>query len=816
MNTLNFSTVKIHLLAVLFFIAISILYFPSMIEGKKLNQSDVQGYKGMSKEIIDYRKSTGEEALWTNSMFSGMPAYLISMHGTNNILVKLHGFLTNPSLRPAIYIFLYLIGFYVLLLCFGVSPPLSIIGAIAYAFSSYFFVILAPGHITKAMAIGYLPMVVGGVYYTFRKDLLIGGILTSIFLGLQLVANHLQITYYTLLILLIFGIFELFNTIKAKTYRHFFSALAVLTAAVLLAVSINIVNLWTVSEYSKFSLRGPSELTSNSHDKTSGLDKGYATAWSYGIDESLNLLIPNFKGGTSGELLADRDSKTFEYLSKQNGSQNAANLINQNAYFFTQYWGNQPGTSGPVYIGAVIIFLFAFGMFFSRSKFKWWLFSVVVFSLLLSWGKNLMPLTDIFMDYFPGYNKFRTVSMILVMAEFAFPLLAILTIQEIVTGNFPKKRLIDSLKWALIIIGGLTLLFALFPGLSNLSSPKDELLASQGANELVSVIKEDRARILSKDAFRSLIFVVLTAGVIYIYFKNKFNAKLLFLVFGLLFLFDLWPINKRYLNKDNFVAKRYLGNAFQPSQADINILKDKDLYFRVYDLSSSDPFSSSRSSYFHKSIGGYHGAKMRRYQELFSTYMSNGMSQNILDMLNTKYLIYIDQKTGQPTDSLRKTALGNVWFVQDYKLVPNADEEIKELGSIDPAKSAVIDSRFMEKLNNKSFSKDSSSSISLTEYSPNHLTYKYKTKGEKLAVFSDLYYDAGWEVSINGKEASYFRADYILRAMIVPKGEGTIEFTFKPDSYFTGRKIAFVASVIMVLLLVFGIWFKAFRPKKIH
>lgn len=813
---LSFSAVKPHLLAILVFAAISIVYFPSMIEGKKIAQSDVQGYKGMSKEIDDYRDQTGEEALWTNSMFSGMPAYLISVDGSNNILVKLHSVLVNLSLRPAIHVFLYLIGFYILLLCFGVAPMLSVTGAVAYAFSTYFFVILEPGHLTKAMALGYLPMIIGSVYFTFKKDILIGGILTSIFLGLQLVANHLQITYYTLLILLIFGVFELFNTIISKSYRHFFTSIAVLLVAVLLAVSVNIVNFWTIREYSQFSLRGPSELSSDSHDKTSGLDKGYATAWSYGIDESLNLLIPNFKGGASNVLIADRNSKTFDFLSKSSTPQNAMNLINQNAYFFTQYWGTQPGTSGPVYIGAAVIFLFVFGMFFSRSKLKWWLFSVVVFSLLLSWGRNFMPLTDFFLDYFPGYNKFRTVSMILVMAEFAFPLLAILTIQEMVVGTYTKKRVNDSLKWSLIIVGGIALLFTLFPGLSNLNAPKDEFLISQGASDLVSVIKEDRARILSKDAFRSLVFIVLAAGVVFAYVRNKFNPKLLYLAFALLFLFDLWPINKRYLNKENFVPKRSVETAFQPYQADIDILKDKDPYYRVYDLTASDPFASSRASYFHKSIGGYHGAKIRRYQDVFNTYMSNGINQNILDMLNTKYLITVDQKTGQPTDSLRKSALGNAWFVKDYKIVSNADEELRELGSIDPSKTAVINVRFKKQVENREFSQDSLSSIKLTAYAPNHLTYSYKAIEDKLAVFSEIYYDAGWQASINGIKSDYFRADYILRAMVIPKGDGTIEFEFKPNSYFIGRKIAFGASVLMVLLVAFGIWYRGFRPKKVN
>jgi hypothetical protein len=552
----NHNSLFPHLTALIIFILLPILYFPSMFQGKELNQSDMREYKGMSKEIIDFREKTGEEPLWTNSMFSGMPAYFISMRTRTNILGKVNKILTYQKARPAIHIFLYMLGFYILLLLFGINPWLGIVGGIAFGFSSYLFIILEPGHLTKAMALGYMPMIIGSVYYTFKKNIFTGAVLTSLFAGLQILVNHLQITYYTLLILLVFGCFELIEVIKNKSYNHFSKVIGSLILAVILSVSLNIVSLWSVKDYSKYSLRGPSELTHNSDDQTSGLDKSYATNWSYGLGETFNLLIPNFKGGASGILMAGRDSETFKFLSRSSGSpQQAAQVINQNAYFFTQYWGDQPGTSGPVYIGAVVVFLFVFGMFFVKGRLKWWLFSVVVFSILLSWGKNFMFLTDFFLDYFPGYNKFRTVSMILIMTEFAMPFLAILALNKLLYGEFTKKEFFTALKNSLYIVGGLALIFSLLPNLSNLSSPKDAILAQQGAIDLVNAIQKDRAALLRKDAIRSLVFVLLTVILLYSLYKKKIKPSYFIAAIGLLILSDLWPVNKRYLNEDNFVKK---------------------------------------------------------------------------------------------------------------------------------------------------------------------------------------------------------------------------------------------------------------------
>lgn len=770
-------------------------------------------YQGMAKEILDYREKTGEDALWTNSMFSGMPAYLINMKQPGNVLVYPHNILNAQSLRPACHAFLYMLGFYILLLLFGVQSWLSIAGALAYGFSSYLFIILVPGHITKAMALGYMPMVVGSIYYTYRKNILTGAALTSLFLGLQLLTNHLQITYYTLLIVLIFGIFELFRVFREKAWKYFLNATAALMVAAIIAVGVNITGIWTVYENSPFTLRGPSELTHDSEDQTSGLNKTYATQWSYGIEESINLLIPNLKGGASDILMADRDSKTFEFLSKtQGGAQNAIQIINSNAYFFTQYWGEQPGTSGPVYIGAVIVFLFVFGMFFTKGQLRWWLLTVVVFSIVLAWGRNFSGLTNFFLDHFPGYNKFRTVSMILVMAELAFPLLAIVAVGEVLKGEYERNRFMKSFRYALYSIGGICALFLLFPTLAGLDSPKDTILVEQGAGDLVAAIKEDRASLVRLDSLRSLIFVLLTAGLVYLAHLKKIKTGTTISILSLAILIDLWPVNKRYLNDDNFVPKRQLKTAFQPYQADLDIMKDPDPHYRVFDMTAGDPFASSRASYFHKSLGGYHGAKFRRYQELYDKHIKEG-NESVLDMLNTKYLIIADRESGQAMAVPRTTKLGNAWMVKNYKLVENADEEIASLKDFNPAETMIIDKRFAEYVKEADYTPDSTDMISLTEYRPDRIYYSYSAKSDKLVAFSEIYYPKGWKLYVDDQEVPHFRANYVLRAAVLPAGEHEMRFEFRPNAYYTGNKIAMASSVLMVLFLA-AVAVRAFYPLK--
>ena len=787
-----------HLIAIISFIIISVSYFTPVIEGRVIQQSDKTTFLGMSKEVQDFRDSTGEEALWTNSMFGGMPAYLISVRYKQN-LIKYIDRVLNFLERPASQLFICLFGFYISLLFFGVNPWLSLIGSIAFAFSSYFFIIITAGHNSKVFAIAYMSPVIAGTYLTYRGRILMGSAITALFLSLQLIVNHLQITYYTLIILLIFGLVELIFQIKEKKYQNFIKATAVLIVGVLFAVGSNFGKIWNTYEYGKYSIRGKTELSKNQANKTSGLDKDYATAWSYGIDETMTLLIPNFKGGASGGAVG-KNSASFEFFKKLQGERYALQVIEQ----LPLYWGDQPGTSGPVYFGAIIMFLFVIGIFILDPKIKWWLISATILSVMLSWGHNFSVLTDFFLDYVPGYNKFRTVSMILVIAQFTVPLMAILALKKIFDGSVEKQKLEKAFKNSLYIIGGIALFFALLPGLFfDFSAKADQQYIAQGGQAFVDALRADRKMMLRNDAFRSLIFILLSAGTIYAYMKGKLKLNYVLGALFILILVDMWAVDKRYLNDDNFVSKRQAREPFQMTQANKYILQDKDPNFRVLNLTVST-FNDASTSYFHKSIGGYHGAKMKRYQELIEYQISRN-NMKVLNMLNTKYFIVPDNNR-QPVAQFNPEALGNAWFVEDFRIVLNADAEIDALSDFSPSNEAIIDQRFENFVAGKEFSKDTVSFIKLESYKPNHLIYKAECEDEELVVFSEIYYPKGWNAYLNGEIVNHFRANYVLRAMLIPEGKHTVEFKFEPRSYYVGNKISLASSGILIifLVLVFG------------
>ncbi|OFX27877.1 MAG: hypothetical protein A2033_06420 [Bacteroidetes bacterium GWA2_31_9] len=797
MQKLNFKMFVPHLVAIVVFLSITFAYFSPLLDGKRVSQSDMNQYLGMSKEITDFKEKTGEQTLWTNSMFGGMPAYLISVEYSAN-LVRYANLIMNLGLeKPANYLFISLIGFYILLLIFGVNPWLAIGGAIAYSFSSYFFIIEAVGHNTKALALAYMPPIIGGVVLAYRKKIIAGSAIAGLFLALQLLANHFQITYYTLLIVLVFILFFFYKSIIEKAISKFFKSSAVLAITILLAFSTNITSLWLVYEYGKESMRGKSELTEDQQNKTGGLDKDYATAWSYGISESWTLLVPNFMGGASiGEV--GKNSATFKAL-KDNGVPNTDAICKQ----LPLYWGDQPGTSGPVYVGAIIFFLFIFGLFYVKGYIKWWLLTATIFALFLSWGRNFMFFTDLFLDYFPGYDKFRTVSMILIIIEFAMPLLGILALKQFIENSDDKARFMKAFKIAIASVGGILLIFAVMPGMFfNFSAASDAQLISNGWPEfLVNAIKEDRKSMLTSDAFRSLIFILLFAGAMLAFYFKKLSVKYVYISLALLLIFDMWTVNKRYLNNDNFTAKREATTPFKPTQADIQILQDKDPDFRVLNLSVST-FNDASTSYFHKSIGGYHGAKMKRYQEIIEKQISkNNMS--VLNMLNTKYFIVPTKDQGAVVQK-NYGALGNAWFVSNYKLVENADSEIVALDNFNPAETLIVDKRFENKVKGFVPKIDSTAIISLTDYKPNHLTYKSKSSIEQLTAFSEIYYNSGkgWNSYIDGKAIEHFRANYVLRAMKIPAGEHTVEFKFEPSAYATGETISFASSALLVLMCI--------------
>ncbi len=870
--------------ALILFLILSVAYMSPALEGKNIRQNDIVQYRGMAKELNDYREKTGEEALWTNSMFGGMPGYLISAKSKANLIKHVHNIIILGSWRPVCFIFLYLFGAFVACLAFGINPWLSIVGAIAYAFSSYFFIIIEAGHISKVLALGYLPPIVAGVHLAFRGKYLLGGIIMGIALAIQIVVVHLQITYYTFLIILIFGIIELVQLIrnKGENLRNFLLAVASLTFFALLAVGANFSQLWTTYEYGHYSIRGESELTHDEDNQTSGLDKDYATQWSYGVDETFTLLIPNFKGGSSGGALP-QNSSTYEFLKDIQGAATARKSIKQ----MPTYWGDQPFTSGPVYAGAIVLFLFILGLMIIRGPVKWWLASVTVVSVFLSWGHNftlgamlqssmlaalvvliadavlkadpkvwkrnliilvstvigvqilvqILPaglnLTNLLLDYLPGYNKFRTVSMTLVMAEFALPMLAILAVNELMKARSEGKNLGRQVFTAFGTAAGLCLLFILLaPAFFDFSAQMDQRYLAQGATQFVDALQKDRMMLLRRDAFRSLVFIALAAGVLILYMNDKLKQGGFIAALGLFILADMWMVNKRYLNNDNFVSKREYKNPISMTPADEFILKDKDPDYRVLNLTVS-PFQDATTSYYHMSIGGYHGAKMRRYQELIDFSIQPEIEQligalqqgsmamadsalkrsNALNLLNTRYIIY---NTGS-TPLINTHARGNAWFVDHIRWAENADQEIAMIPEINPRSEATIDVRFREWVRDTETTDSVPGAIRLDSYAPNRLVYTSKNNHRQVAVFSEIYYPKGWKATIDGEPAEHFRTDYILRGMVIPAGSHEIVFEFKPESYYAGNKVSTLSSVVMLVLLLLVVGNetrKVLRPNK--
>ena len=777
--------IKPHFIVLLLFIGISFVYFSPLLEGKMLDMHDIKQWQGMSKEINDFRNETGEEALWTNSMFSGMPAYQISTKYKANLIQHVVKVITLGMPRPASLLFLYLLGFYLLLLTLKIDYRLSAVGAIAFAFSSYFFIIIQAGHMTKAHAIAYLPMVVAAVLYTYRGKVLLGGILTALTVALQLYANHLQITYYLALLLLLLGLVQFIKDIRSNNLPEFFKRSAVLIVAALLASGTSFTRLSTTMEYGKDSTRGKSELTDNLDNKTSGLDKDYATQWSYGITESFTLLVPNFYGGASQGSLSV-NSETFKAIKR---APNAKKIIKN----LPLYWGDQPIVSGPTYAGAIVIFLFVLGLFIVKSEIRIWLVLATVMSIMLAWGKNFMPLTNLFLEYFPGYSKFRAVSMILVIAEFTIPLLGFIALDQFMSNKKLASQSKRPLQLSYYITGGICILFALF------SSFFFDFVGIQDANLEkngwpIDALQSDRATLLRADAWRSFIFITITFSFLWMFLKNKIQSKYVILIIGCLVLLDMWTVNKRYLNDDNFSRKSKVENPYQATQANNQILQDKDLNFRVFNQSVST-FNDASTSYFHKSIGGYHGAKLKRYQELIEDHISTG-NLAVINMLNTKYII---NRNGQVQQN--PGAMGNAWFVSDVEIVANADKEIAALNGIDVSTRAVVDTRFSDQIPSSLSSPEGS--ISLIEYKPNFLKYSSNSSYDGIVVFSEIFYDKGWNAYIDGVLKTHFRANYVLRGMHVPAGDHIIEFKFEPDTYLIGERVSLISSVILLLLLVF-------------
>lgn len=819
------------LIAILAFVLLSFAYFfPADIENRILFQHDTAAGAGAGQEVKEYYEQTGERSRWTNSLFGGMPMYQIapSYDSTKSLQWVQKAYqLFLPDY--VCLTFMLMLGFYILLRVFGIPVWLAGLGGIMWAFSSYFFILISAGHIWKFITLAYVPPTIAGIVLAYRGKLLWGGILTALFVALQITSNHVQMSYYFFFVILFFvgAYFE--KAWRTKTLPQFFKASAVLIVAALVGIAANVSNLYHTYAYSKETMRGKSELVQTgdaAKQTSSGLDRDYITQWSYGIDETLTLLVPNFKGGASAAL-----SQSETAMSK-------ANPMYSSLYgSLTQYFGTQPMTSGPVYVGAFVLFLFVLGCFIVKGPLKWALIGATFFSIVLSWGKNFMPLTDFFIDYVPLYNKFRAVSSILVIAEFTIPLLAIFALKRLLEEPEILKQEKKPLGISLLLTAGIALLLAVAPGsIGSGYVPAQEAQMLQNAvnqqmipaNELSDILAnlgEMRAELVSSDALRSFIIIGIGCSLLWLYASGKLRSSLTIAGITILCLADMWGVNKRYLNDAQFVPHSIRTETFTKTNTDELILQDTSLDYRVLNFATST-FDDNNTSYWHKSVGGYHPAKLRRYQEMIEHHISPEMQAaykaiataggemdsvdankfRILNMLNTKYFIFPAGQQRQTVPILNPHAYGNAWFVNKVQYVNNANEEIDALDSIIPTETAVVDARFKDVLKGTTESyKDSLSSIRLTSYAPNRLTYETNNAQDGIAVFSEIYYPDGWHVTIDGQPAELARADYILRTMHVPAGQHTIEMRFDPTSLHVTEGIAYGALALLVIGIIVAV-----------
>lgn len=819
------------LVAIVLFALLSFVYFfPADIEGRMLFQHDTAAGVGIGQEAKEYYEQTGERTRWTNSVFGGMPTYQISPSYDSNKPLQWVQKVYQLFLPSYVCLtFILMLGFYILLRAFGLSVWLSTLGGILWAFSSYFFILISAGHIWKFITLAYIPPTLAGIVLAYRGRLLAGGVVAALFVALQIASNHVQMSYYFLFVILFIvgAYFE--KAWREKTLPQFFRASAVLVAAALIGVAANLSNLYHTYTYSKETMRGKSELvqTGEAAKQTSGgLDRDYITQWSYGVGETWTLLVPNFKGGASAP------------LSQSETAMEKANPMYSSLYnSLTQYFGDQPMTAGPVYVGAFVLFLFLLGCFIVKGPLKWALIGATLFSIALSWGKNFMPLTDFFIDYVPMYNKFRAVSSILVIAEFTIPLLAVFALKKILEEPQVLRDKV-ALGVSSVLTLGVSFLLWMAPGSFSAGFiPAQEAQMLQQAvdggmipagelNGILANLGEMRAALVQADALRSFLIIAIGLLLLMLYATGKLRQSLTVGGIAVLCLVDLWSVNKRYLNDGQFVPKSVQTTTFNKTPTDETILKDPALDYRVLNL-ASNTFNESNTSYWHKSVGGYHPAKLRRYQEMIERHIAPEMQAaysaiaraggemdsvdaskfRVLNMLNTRYFILPAGQQGQTVPILNPYAYGNAWFVDRVQYVDNANEEIDALHTADPAGTAVVDARFKEVLKGLTEShRDSLSTIRLTSYEPNRLVYETRNSGDAVAVFSEIYYPDGWQVTVDGQPATLGRADYILRALYLPAGEHTVEMRFDPQSLHVTEGIAYTALALMVVGIMAVIW----------
>ncbi len=792
-----------HIIAIGIFIVIGCVYFAPALSGKRVEMYDMANSSGQAKEVTDFHQKTGVDPLWTGSMFSGMPTYQIMTFSKENFMVQFFSFLRMIFAAPIFLLLINLIGFYILLIVLKVDYRLAIAGAIMYAFCSYTIIFIKVGHVTKVMAIGFMPLVLAGVIRTLKGGLLSGFVLTLVGLWMEIYSNHFQITYYLVFIIGILMLIELITAFRNKTFVPFMKACAVLAVAAFLALLPNLTNLWSTYEYGKSTTRGQSELSGKK--ESTGLDIDYATDYSYGVSETFTLLIPDARGGgQSGDL--GKGSATYDAFVAKGIPPGQASQIVKNA---PTYWGDMPVAAGPDYIGAIAIFLFVLGLFVVKGDLKWWLLIATVLSIMLSWGKNFFDLTQFFFYHVPGYNKFRTVTTIITIATFAIPLLAILAVKKVTDAVKDTGEMFKKLKYAFYITGGICLLLFLVPGLmGDFASKSDEQIKQIGWP--VDALHADRESMLRMSAFMSLLYISLAFASLWFFLKKKIKLQYLFYILIVLVLVDMWSTDRKYMNYDNFVSKNKSEKPFEPTNADLQILQDPDPDFRVFNV-TVNPFSDASTSYFHKSLGGYHGAKLKRYQELIEGQLSKN-NMNVVNMLNAKYFIVKPKDAQEPMAQRNPGAMGNAWFVKEIKWVPNADSEMSALTNFDPAQTVVIDKRFEKDLSGFNITVDTTASIKLTSYAPNALLYESNSTSKQLAVFSEIYYLDGWNAYVDGAKSSYFRVNYVLRGMILPSGKHKVEFKFEPEYYYK-TQTASIAGSILATLIILGFIVYSFTRK---
>lgn len=815
--SISFKRLLPHALVLIGFVVLSLLYFNPVLKGKKILQSDIVHYNGMAQQQREFAKVEHEETYWTNSAFGGMPTFQLGAKYPHNYIKQLDLALRFLP-RPADYLFLYFLGFYMLLIALKVDYKLAALGALAFGFSTYLIIILGVGHNSKAHAIAYMPMVLAGIVLTFRRQYILGFLLTVMALGLEIVANHYQMTYYLLLLVIVLGIAYLVDAFKKKQLPHFFKSIGILSVAAIIAVGLNATSIMATQEYVKESTRGKSELTittdGSPKEATTGLSKAYITEYSYGIAESLNLFIPKFMGGGNREDVG-KNSETYKAYINLGASPIEALEASRNA---PMYWGDQTIVEAPAYVGAVIIFLFVLGLFLVKGRLKWWLVGGTVLAWILSLGKNWFfvdnptpesnPITNFFIDVVPFYDKFRAVSSIQVILELCIPVLGIFALVHLFNDFQKDDEKLKALKYAVGITAGLALVLLLGKSaLFDFESFRDDGYINAYGQAFIDAIIEDRKSLMATDTLRTLTLVLLSAATIYLFLKKKLSEKLVVIIFAVLLLFDLVSIDRQYVNETNFVPAIRVDKPYQATAADKTILKDKT-HFRVLDASKAGQSAPARAAYFHNTLFGYHAAKLGRYNELLEFHIYNN-NPNVLNMLNTKYVIN-ENKQGKVIASTYYTQPnGNAWFVSELHVLKNANEEIKALNDLDTKNVAVTTMRgwdFNE--TTRRYNVDSAATIQLKAFKPNYLKYQSNNPNDGFAVFSEIYYKNGWNAYIDGNLVPHTRVNYVLRGLAIPKGNHTITFKFEPQVVKTGSRIALASSVIFGILLLLGLFYR--------